>query len=294
MRCRKIGDGNFHRVWYSSFGFLLSVVALFMFSLGQGAEAGEVASGSCAVSPGAVAGNSTNSSIDIKDLLNLGNRHLETGRYERAIQNYSKVSEVLMETDNPNLVTAYFNRGLAYHLNGDYDKAIEDFDRVITMNPEDDKAFYYRGNAHALQRSADKALEDYSRAIRLNPDDARLYYYRGLAYQENPATLDLAVDDFKRAIALDPSDAKTHCFLGIVYYKQQQYRTAAKYFGMAIDIDPLYGEAYTGRGQAYLRAGHMDKALEDFRRACEKGERTGCTMIEFLAKMGKITPATGE
>ena len=202
MGCTKIEKGNLHRVSLSSSGILLILIVLFIFSFEQGATAGEAAEESFTIHQATTSRDRAHSSIDIKDMLNLGNRHLETGRYERAIQNYSRVSDVLVETDNPNLITAYFNRGLAYHLNGDYDKAIEDFDKVITMNPNDDKAFYHRGNAHALQNAADKALEDYSQAIQLNPDDARLYYYRGLAYQEDPAMIDLAVDDFKKAISL--------------------------------------------------------------------------------------------
>src|SRR5687768_8327445 len=46
-----------------------------------------------------------------------------------------------------NLYAAYYNRGLAYYLRGDYDLAITDFDAAIALKSEAD-AFIGRGLAH--------------------------------------------------------------------------------------------------------------------------------------------------
>jgi tetratricopeptide (TPR) repeat protein len=47
------------------------------------------------------------------------------GQYDRAIDDYNKAALL-----NPNNMAIYYNRGKAYEKKGQYDKALEDFKRV--------------------------------------------------------------------------------------------------------------------------------------------------------------------
>src|SRR3972149_6408447 len=49
---------------------------------------------------------------------------------------------------NPNYVESYNNRGFAYHKKCQYEMAIEDFNKAITLNPNDAEAYYIRGLAY--------------------------------------------------------------------------------------------------------------------------------------------------
>ena len=226
----------------------------------------------------------------VKRLLNLGNESFEKAQYDNAINYYGRVIEQLHGSRDLNVINAYYNRGLAYFKKGDYEGAIEDFTSVVRLNPNDDRAYFNRGNALALKKFYEQAIEDYSRAIAISPEKAYLYYSRGLTYQEKKEYYDKAIADFKQAIKINPEDKKSYCFLGITHYKKQDYRKAQKYFGEAIFIDPNYAEAIAGRGQAYLRSGKIEKALSDFKKACDMGEDTGCTMLELLSKAKKVSP----
>ncbi|MBN2282667.1 MAG: tetratricopeptide repeat protein [Deltaproteobacteria bacterium] len=228
----------------------------------------------------------------IKNMFEAGNQYLSEGRYERAIEEYNRIKETLGGSTDPNMVNAFFNRGLAYHMIGEYDNAIDDFSIVIGINPQDDRAYYHRGNALAMTREYDRAIEDYTAAIGINPADYRFYYNRGLTFQENSRNFDRAIEDFKQAIRLSPEDPKLYCFLGITYYKKHQYTSAASAFDNAVARDPNYAEAYTGRGQSYLRKGNRSKAIADFRKACSLGERAGCAMEELLLRSDGIPAET--
>jgi tetratricopeptide (TPR) repeat protein len=220
----------------------------------------------------------------VKRLITLGNHSFEKAQYEAAALYYGTAIKLLQGHGDSNLINAHYNRGLAYLKRGCYKSAIGDFTRVIQMNPNDGRAYYNRGNALALINFHERAIDDYSRAIELSPEKAHLYYSRGLAYQEAEEYYDRAIDDFKKAITLNPEDKKAYCFLGITHYKKKDYREAQKYFGMALSIDPAYAEAIAGRGQAYLRSGKIEKALSDFKKACDMGDDTGCTMLELLTQ----------
>src|SRR5438093_13657838 len=47
-----------------------------------------------------------------------------------------------------NLAMTFLNRGNAYSTKGDYDRAIQDFDQAIRLNPNYVPAFFNRGNAY--------------------------------------------------------------------------------------------------------------------------------------------------
>ncbi len=101
---------------------------------------------------------------------------------------------------NPNADDYYF-RGCLYLGKEQYDNAIEDFNKVIALDPNDAKAYYNRGSAYSSKGQHDMAIEDCNRAIVINPNDAGAYNNRGIAY-EMKGNIDKAIEDFKKACDL--------------------------------------------------------------------------------------------
>ena len=75
-----------------------------------------------------------------------------------------------------------FYIGLTYQVTGKYDKALEQYDKSIELNPDSAVAYNNRGHAKAVLGQHVEAIKDYDKAIRLNPDYALAYLNRGLAY----------------------------------------------------------------------------------------------------------------
>lgn len=217
---------------------------------------------------------------EIKDLISSGNTHFEKGRYDQAIEDYSRVIDRL-DPDNPNSINAHFNRGRVYFMKGQYDRAIEDFTVVIDNNPEDDQTHYNRKNAYTLK----KYEGGHTKSKKTAPKVAQIYYNRGLIYLENDKHYDKAIRDFETAIKLNPGDAKPYCLLGITHFKKRCYDKAITHFSKAIATKPDYAEAYAGRGQSHMRLKEIEEAIPDFEKACELGENCGCIMLDLIAKM---------
>src|SRR5215468_9510702 len=126
--------------------------------------------------------------------------YYERGQYDRAIEDYNQAIRL-----NPNHANAFSNRGVAYGRKGDYDRAIENYDQAIRLNPKYINAFYNRGNAYRRKRDYDRAVQNYDQVIRLNPKHADAYSNRGLVrfYQGQFAA---AVPDFSQAVGFAPTN----------------------------------------------------------------------------------------
>jgi tetratricopeptide (TPR) repeat protein len=68
------------------------------------------------------------------------------------------------------LAIAHNNRGNAHTTKGDYDRAIQDFDQSIKLNPTYARSFNNRGVAYLRKGEYDLAIKALDEAIKLNPD----------------------------------------------------------------------------------------------------------------------------
>jgi tetratricopeptide (TPR) repeat protein len=61
-------------------------------------------------------------------------------------------------------------------------KAINDYDQAIALNPKDASFFVSRGAVYASLNEYQKAINDYDQAIALDPKNAEVFVDRGVAY----------------------------------------------------------------------------------------------------------------
>src|SRR5687767_9767278 len=80
---------------------------------------------------GAIAGGGTP-----EELYKSGKQKLEAKQYDEAIKDFSKVIDL-----NEDYALAYFRRGSAYYLKNDFTKALRDFDRYLSLKPNDENGY---------------------------------------------------------------------------------------------------------------------------------------------------------
>lgn len=88
---------------------------------------------------------------------------LGKGEFSSALSDYDKA--VSLKPDN---AVAFLNRGKTYYSLKDFPKAGADFDRSIELDPKDSKAFYNRGMLNESLGEFEKALADYQKAVDLD------------------------------------------------------------------------------------------------------------------------------
>jgi len=186
-----------------------------------------------------------------------------SGNYDLAIQDYNKAIEL-----NPKYALAYTNRGFAYGRQGNYDLAIQDYNKAIELNPKYALAYTNRGFAYGRQGNFDLAIQNYTKAIELDPNAAAAYYNRGLAYYDKD-NYDRAIQNYDEAIELDPNAAAAYYNRGVAYEKKGNYDRAIQDFTKSIELDPKLAKAYYNRGLAYGKKGNFDLAIQNYTKAIE-------------------------
>jgi len=100
------------------------------------------------------------------------------------------------------IAAAHYNRGFAYQLKRDFDRAIADFDQVIALNPNIAMAFNNRGLIYFDKRDYNKAIADFDQAIAIDSHVVFFFNNRGNAYR-NSKQFDQALADYERAVEID-------------------------------------------------------------------------------------------
>ena len=198
-----------------------------------------------------------------------GLTYQDTGKYDKAIEQYDKSIEL-----NPNLANAYFNRGNAKDSLGHHEKAINDYNEAIRLNPDYADAYTHRGNANISLGRHEDAIADYDQAIRLNPDHAEAYNNRGNAKNRLGQHQD-AIADCDEAIRLKPNNAQPYFNRGIVNYRLGQHQDAIADCDQAIKLKPDYAAAYLNRGLSYLETNQQEEARRDLETARDLAQQAG-------------------
>ena len=108
------------------------------------------------------------------------------------------------------------NRGIAYGDKGEPDRAIEDYNRTIALDPTFVLGYNNRGNAYNDKHDYDRAIADYSAALKIEPKFVPALNARGFAYFSK-GDLEHAFADYNQALALDPKFSFAYTNRAIAY-----------------------------------------------------------------------------
>ena len=195
---------------------------------------------------------------DAEYYLNQSIVNLYEKNYDKAMENYNKAIEL-----DPNYVAAYTSRGLAESNLEKNQKTIKDYDKAIELDPNDAETYYNRGNAKLELEDYQEAIKDYDKAITLDPQNAYAYVCKGIAKAQSKDYRG-AIKDFDKAIELNFNFSLVYIHRGIAKFKVEDYQGAIKDSTEAIRLDPKNLTAYGNRGNAKFALGDYQGAMKDY------------------------------
>ncbi len=88
------------------------------------------------------------------------------GEYDLAVNNYNKAVEL-----NPTAVAVYLSRGRAFYGKKDYALAVADYSKAIELNPKESTVYFIRGDSYEKMGDVQKAVIDYQKAVELDANN---------------------------------------------------------------------------------------------------------------------------
>ncbi|WP_405671756.1 tetratricopeptide repeat protein [Streptomyces sp. NBC_01530] len=184
------------------------------------------------------------------------------GDNERALQEYDHALDL-----DPGLVRALRAKAVTLsQVRGDHHAALGLYDRVVALEPDNPWNIILRGELHRLLRHSEEAVRDLSEGIRLDPTSAFARASRG-ATRERLGQLDAALADFDRALELKPDYAWALGRRARVWRGRGDHTRQLADLDHALSLWPDWGWGHCERGDALRVAGRDTEALAAYDRA---------------------------
>jgi len=198
-----------------------------------------------------------------------GRANLNQGQLDKAEADLNEAIRI-----NPSCYGVYFSRGQVFQERKQFDKAIADFTRDLSLEKDEEGIAItrkVRGMCFLEQKLPNKAVDDFNELVRLRPNLDEAYFCRGVA-QRDRNKLDEAVADFSKAISL-ATNQKSKCVVlvsrGVTYYRQDRFEEALGDFSAIIAAEPKDAKAYFFRSKVYDAMSRQAEATADLKKAKE-------------------------
>ncbi|HHP7243029.1 MAG TPA: tetratricopeptide repeat protein [Cyclobacteriaceae bacterium] len=149
-------------------------------------------------------------------------------------------------------------RGLCYLNILDFDKALEDFNRALSMDSNNPDYYVNRGLTYMELDSTHMARLDFQKAIELQPDHQEALYNHSLL-ENKPLSQELFNESF-------PYSYSKRAYK---FFKSGEYQKALEDYNKALEIDPANALDYNNRGLIKTKLKDLEGAILDFKKSIE-------------------------
>jgi protein O-mannosyl-transferase len=192
---------------------------------------------------------------------NLGTALDKQGQVDKAIDQYQETLRL-----QPEFAEAHNNLGYALGRRGQLDAAITEHREAIRLKPSCIEAYNNLAMALLKKGQPDEAINECQEALRLRPDYPEAHNNLGIALVRK-GRIDEAISHYRAAIRLKPDDADAHYNLGIALGRKGQIDGAISEFQAAVRLKPDNADAHTNLGVALGMQGQIAEAIRQLQEA---------------------------
>ncbi len=185
---------------------------------------------------------------------------------------------------NPQVETAYVNRGFVLNDLHRPEEAAADFHKALTLSPNDGQTHLGLAFAELNLHHPHTAIHESEIAERLLGDSEMVHVIRATAYGRE-RRLDKAAMEYRTALRFDPRDGTLYLGLGNILFSQRHYRDALTQLQMAEKLTPDNAVAYAMTARIYANLQDRRQALA----AIQIAEKYAARMPEPTAGLKRQT-----
>ena len=186
---------------------------------------------------------------------------------------------------------AHYWLGVVYRGANNYEKAIEEQNKVLELDPNYGEAHNELGYIYLAIRNFDKSIEHFQKYASLNPQDANpldslaeAYYLMG--------KLDEAIAKYKEALAVKPGFLTSNYCIAYIYALKEDPAEAVAWLETFIAQAPnagWKGDGFAFKGFYQCWLGSVNKGLDNLKKAEEMlasvGDAIGKAQISYLRSL---------
>ena len=188
--------------------------------------------------------------------------------------------------DFPAKAESHYYRAYTYNCQEKYPQALTEISASFKLlSPKDRElkadSYELRGKIYAIIDNQEKAIENYDQAIKLNPQKTEYYLSRGEEYAALKQ-YDKAEADYNKVLSLNEGDLKARTGLGSVCLMQKKYEEAEKIFTELMKLAPEYPKTYYFMAKVFLGKKETDDAIGSVFHALVLDESDDLSRADFL------------
>ncbi|MBK8399324.1 MAG: tetratricopeptide repeat protein [Leptospiraceae bacterium] len=203
---------------------------------------------------------------------------------------------------NPNIISTNFYMAQSYKLAGNYNKAIEFYQKILAISPKSISIYADISSSYTEQEKWEEALTWLDKADEIQPNNFQVqihyanyfirkkefkkaYEYLNLAKKLQPKSTtpyeaianislrlknyDDAIVNLQKCLELEPKKASFLNQLGNVYRKKGDTQNAINQYTKAIKLEPRFVLSYDNLANTYFSSKKFDLAIQNFEKCIE-------------------------
>jgi Tfp pilus assembly protein PilF len=167
-----------------------------------------------------------------ESLLNRGDELYQQEKYTEALQEYQRVL-----TENPELYLAYERIGLCYSKLDDLDNALKAFKSMLAKNHQSRETLINLSIIYFQKGEVEEGMKYLNQLDEKSLKDPGLFYNVGILLFKK-RKIDMAIDYFKQCITLDPNYIDGYYQLALAYLNKANIQEAKKNLEKVIELAP--------------------------------------------------------
>ena len=167
-----------------------------------------------------------------------------------------------------NVTKQFLNAGNKYYKQGDLGRATSYYEKALVFDPNFHLAYFQLGVLQKKQGKSKLAISSLKKVIEIKPDHDKTWFTLGTAY-ESDGEFDKAIDNYKKAIEINPGYSKAYGNLGKLYTENQNYKEAEDILKTSIQINSNYADGYMRLGLLYMSQDLYEDAITNLKRSIE-------------------------
>ena len=216
---------------------------------------------------------------------------VETGDFQAALEPLEHMAKA-----EPHIAETFISLATVHFMLENYQEMADNAQLAIDRAPENMQAYYLKGKAMQGLSKDDEAVQLFTKAIELQGDFAEALLLRGQIYLRQAKLAEALADaeaaiasgkevesglllrgsvkevenkpeeaeaDYRQVLELDPFNQQAYTYIGKLYLKNERYADAVSMMDDAIEMSPVFAQAYELRAEAKKLMGDVEGASKD-------------------------------